>query len=85
MRVAESISLYDQVNEIFKIRLFHDVTVTEKRPQTSDFSLQNSDSNFDIMALLVIVHNFPRRMGTLKERTILKERVAKDIVASIDS
>ena len=37
------------------------------------------------MALLVIVHNFPRRIGTLKERTVLKERVTKDIVAAIDS
>ena len=79
------VRLYDQVNEFFKIPLLHYVTVTEKRPQTSDFRFQTSDSNFDIMALLVIVHNFPRRMGTLKERTILKERVAKDIVASIDS
>ena len=81
----QKVRLHDQVNEIFKIRLFHEVTVTEKRPRTSDFRLQTSDSNFDIMALLVIVHNFPRRMGTLKERTILKERVTKDIVAAIDS
>ena len=32
----QKVRLYDQVNEIFNIRLFHDVTVTEKRPQTSD-------------------------------------------------
>ena len=52
------------------MRLFHDVPVTEKRPQSSDFGLQTSDSNCDIMALLVIVHNFPRRMPTIKERTM---------------
>ena len=35
----QKVRLYDQVNEIFNIRLFHDVTVTEKRPQTSGFRL----------------------------------------------
>ena len=81
----QRVRLYDQGNEIFKIRLFHEVTMSEKRPQPSDFGLQTSDSNFDIMALVVIVHNIPQGMRTLKERTILKERLTKDIVAAIDS
>ena len=63
----QRVRLCDQDNEILKIRLFNDVTVTEKRPQTSDFGLRTADSNFDIMALLVIVHNIPRGMRILKE------------------
>ena len=79
----QMVRVYDQGNEIFKIRLFHDVPMTEKR-QTLDFGLQTSDSNFDIMALLVIVHNIPQGMQALKEG-ILKKRMTKDIVPAVDS
>ena len=49
--------------------------MTERR-QTLDFGLQTSDSYFDIMALLVIVHNIPQGMQALKEG-ILKEGLIK--------
>ena len=71
----QRVRLYDQGNEIFKISLFHDVPMTERR-QTLDFGLQTSDSYFDIMALLVIVHNIPQGMQALKEG-ILKEGLIK--------
>ena len=63
----QRVRVYDQGNKIFRFCLFHDFTVTKKRPQTLDFGLQTSESNFDIMALIVIVHNIPRGMARKKK------------------
>ena len=46
----------------------------------ADLGLQTSDINFDIMALLVIVHNIPRGNVSLKVR--LRKSEPKERVTS---
>ena len=46
----------------------------------ADLGLQTSDSNFDIMALLVIVHNIPR--GNVGLKVSLRNSEPKEPVTS---
>ena len=65
--------------ECLKTRMLH-MTKLRLLGVGADLGLQTSDSNFDIMALLVIVHNIPRGNVGLKVR--LRKSEPKERVTS---
>ena len=65
--------------ECLKTRMLH-MTKMRFLPIGEDKRLQTSDINFDIMALLVIIHNIPRGNVDLKVR--LRKSEPKERVTS---